>query len=190
VAGIVTEQKRVDVSDRIAQAWQANPAPGSSSIIPYYGLRMTGVAVWETYDVSRFLQESLFLWQFHQNTRYLDSYLNGRRHRMIGDGNADDGPPDSRYFLKSIKLRGAQDTYRQEANGADDNQRLDAARELLFDLQGFVSTDLDTLQGMKGMYSYNQAQAQEEIAYRLALKKELNDLGNSISRLDNIAQQK
>jgi hypothetical protein len=189
VLGIVTTQKQVDVSDRLAQAWPANPAPGSSSIIPYYGLRVAGVPVWETLDSERFLAETLFLQRFHDNTRYLDSYLNGRRPRgQFGDAANENGPPDNRYFQKNMKLREDQDTYRQEASDADENQRLDAARELLFDLQSFAVADLDTLQGMTGLYSYDQAWAREEIAYRRALKKELDDLSNSINRFDAIAR--
>ena len=188
VLGIVTAQERVDVSDRLAQAWAGNPAPGSEMIIPYYGLRLAN-AQWETYDPQRFLAETLFLQRFHEDTRYLDSYLNGRRRRgQFGD--VDHGPPDNQYFLKNIKLHKDQDTYRQEATGADENQRLDAARELLSDLQSFAGTDLDTLQGMTGLYAYDQGWAREEIAYRLALKKELDDLGNNINRFDAIARSR
>jgi hypothetical protein len=191
VLGIVTTQKQVDVSDRLAQAWAANPAPGSSAIIPYYGLRLSGVTGWETYDAQRFLEETLFLRQFHDNTRYLDSYLNGRRNRgPFGDVGNEHGPPDNKYFLKNIKLSGDQDTYHQQATDADENQRLDAARELLSDLQSFAGTNFDTLQGMTGLYAYDQAWAREEIAYRRALKKELDDLGNNIVRFDAIARSR
>jgi len=186
--GIVTAQAQVDVSSRLAQAWAANPAPGSAAIIPYYGLRLSD-APWETYDPQRFLEETLFLQKFHENTRYLDSYLNGPKRRGQGGDDANE-PPDGQYFSKSLKLREDQDTYRQEATGADQNQRLDAARELLSDLQSFAGTDLDSLQGMKGLYAYNQARASEEIAYRLALKKELDELSNNIMHFDAIARSR
>ena len=90
VLALVTAEKRVDVSDDLAKAWPANPAPGSARIFPYFGLRLSGVQGWETYDWSRFLAETLFLKQFHQDTRCLDSYLNGRRYR--GRGGNDTGP--------------------------------------------------------------------------------------------------
>jgi hypothetical protein len=188
VLGLVTDEKKVDVSDRLAKVWPANPPPGSSTIIPYFGLRLGGVQTWETYDAGRFLDESVFLRQFHENTRCLDSFLNGRRHRQFGEN--EDGPPDNKFYLTNAKLAAAENTYRQFANGADENQRLDGARELLFDLEGFCDTDLATLKGMKILYGYDQNWAQEEIAYRLALKKELDELSNSISKLDSIARSR
>jgi hypothetical protein len=188
VLGLVTDEKKVDVSDRLAKAWAANPPPGSSAIIPYFGLRLGGVQTWETYDPGRFLGETTFLKQFHENTRCLDSFLNGRPHRQFGVN--EDGPPDNKLYLTNAKLAAAQNTYRQFANGADEGQRLDGARELLFDLEGFCDTDLATLQGMKTLYGYDQNWAQEEIAYRLALKKELDGLSSSIGKLDSIARSR
>lgn len=187
VLALVTAQKKVDVSNTLAMAWTANPAPGSAGIIPYFGLRLNGVQGWETYDGARFLAETLFLKHFHQDTRCLDSYLNGRRHRWQND-NVDRGAPDTQYFLNNLKLREANDTYQQTASGADQDQRLDAARELLFDLESVADTDMDTLQAMNNLYAFDQVWAQEELAYRKALKKELDDLSNNIVRLDNIAR--
>ncbi len=186
VLALVMAEKKVDVSNALAQAWPANPAPGSADIIPYFGLRLDDVQGWETYDWSRFLAETLFLKQFHQDTRCLDSYLNGRRRRWARSNGEDNGPPDTTYFHNNPKLREANDTYQQLANGADREQRLDAARELLFDLQGIADTDMDTLQGMNNLYAFDQNWAHEEIAYRKALKKELDDLGNNLARLENI----
>lgn len=186
-AGIVAAQKKVDVSLLLAKAWQPNPAPGSANIIPYYAVRVGGVTNWETYDPARFLQESSFLKQFHTNTRGLDSYLNGRKH---GNGNNADGPPDDRFYLTNPKLRSAQDSYHALANGADEGQRLEGARELIFALQTFAATDLATLQGMQNLYVYNQGWAKEEIAYRIALKKELDDLSNRLPSMDIIARSR
>jgi len=189
VVALVTAVKQVDVSDTLAMAWQDNPAPGSSRIIPYFGLRLSGIQGWETYDWSRFLAETLFLKQFHHDTRCLDSYLNGRYHRPWGN-NGNNGPPDNRYFLDNVKLRKANDTYKQLANGADENQRLEAAKELLFDLDGLADTGMSTIQAMNNPYSFERTWAHEEIAYRKALKKELDDLSNNIVRLDNIARSR
>ena len=184
---MVVPEKQVEVSESLAKAWPANPAPGSFGIIPYYGLRLTGVQSWQTYDTSRFLAETLFLKQFHEDTRRLDSYLNGRRRRVSDVGDSS-GPPDNQYYLTNPKLHAAQDTYRQLASGADQNQRLEAAQELLFDLEGFADTNVSALQEMNLLYAYDQSWAQEELAYRKALKKQLDDLSNSIVRLDNIAR--
>lgn len=187
VLASVTAEKQIDLSENIAKAWPANPPPGSGGI-HYFGLRLTGVQSWETYDWNRFLSETLFLKQFHENTRCLDSYLNDRLRRPQ---ETDDNKafPYNPYFLNSIKICTANDAYKQSANGGDKNQRLDAATELLFDLQGIADTNMNTLQGMN-LYSYNRTCAQEEIAYRKALKKELDDLGNNISRMDDIARSR
>ena len=70
------------------------------------------------------------------------------------------------------------------------DQRLEAAKELLFDLEGVADTDVSTLQEMNKLYAFDQIWAQEELAYRKALKKELDDLSNNIVRLDNIARSR
>jgi hypothetical protein len=187
VLALVTAVKRVDLSDDIAQAWAANPAPGSSGIIPYFGLRLSGVQGWETYDWSRFLAETLFLTQFHKDTRCLDSFLNGKR-RWIRRGGEGEVPPDTRYFLNNPTLRKAHESYQQLANGADQNQRLDAARELLFDVQSVADSGVSTLQSSNYAYAYDRTWVQEELAYRKALKKELDDVSSNIVRFDNIAR--
>ncbi len=135
--GIVTAVKLVDVSRGLAQAWRGNPPPGSAGLVPCYGLRTGGASAWEVYDPQRFLDESLFLLdQFHRTTRCLDSFLNGRRHRRAGE-NAETGPPDIRYFLNDPKVKGAFDMYKHFAGDADWNQRMEGARELIFDLQAW-----------------------------------------------------
>jgi hypothetical protein len=187
VLAMLTSQRQVDLTNLLAQAWPANPAPGSAGIIPYYGLRLNPAQGWETYDWSRFLAETLFLKKFHETTRALDSYLNGKRRRKPSDD--DNGPPDNRYYLNNAKIHAADDTYRKIGDDADRSERLDAARELLFDLQAVADTDKDTLQGMAtNLYAFNRTWAQEELAYRTAIKKELDDLGSNIVRLDNIAR--
>ena len=185
VLAMVTDEKPDDLSDTIAKAWAGNPAPGSAGIIPFFGLRLTDVPGWETYDLNRFLAETLFLKQFHEDTRCLDSYLNGKRHSSPDE----DTPPvrDNQYFLNNDKIRQANETYHQFASDGDQNQRLDATRELLFDLQGIADTGVSTLQSMS-LYAYDQTWAKEELAYRKALRAELDDLGNNIHRLDNIAR--
>jgi len=186
---IVTSEKQVDVSDNLAKAWPANPAPGSAGIIPYFGLRLGGVQGWEAYDPARFLEETVFLKKFHQDTRCLDSYLNGRHHRPHS-GDDTDGPPDNRYYVNNDKLRAAQDAYRQLAAGADREQRIEAAKELLFDLQNIADTGFATLQEMNNLYAFDQNWAQEEMAYRKALKSEIENLGDNIGQLDDIARER
>ena len=186
VLAMVGGMKKVDISNTIAQAWPANPAPGSAGIIPYYGLRLTGIKAWENYDPDRFLSETLFLKQVHTDTRYLDSYLNGRHHHSIEE--AETAPHSGNYYLNNPKLRSAIETYNHFSVGADKNQRLQAARELLFDLIGIADTDVATLQDWNSPYTYDRTRAQEELAYRKALRKQLDDLSNNIVQFDDLAR--
>ena len=186
VLAMVTLENQVDVSANLAKAWPTNPAPGWAGGNSYYGLPLYGVCGWETYDWSRFLAETVFLKQFHEDTRCLDSYLNGRRRRgrNVGDDNV---PPDSRYFLNNAKIREAHDAFKQLAAGGDRSQQLDATKELLFNLEDIADTGRSRLEDRNKFYSFDQLWAQKELAYRKALKNELDDLGNNISQLESIA---
>ena len=61
---------------------------------------------------------------------------------------------------------------------------------MIFDLQTFAATDLANLRAMQNLYIYNQAWAKEEITYRLALKKELDDYTNHLPSMDMIGRQR
>ena len=186
VLAVVTLEDQVDVSANLAKAWPANPAPGSAGIISYYGLPLYGVRGWETYDWPRFLAETSFLKQFHEDTRCLDSYLNGHRRRVRYAGD-DSGLPDNRYFLNNTKIRAANDSFKQSATGGDRNQQLDMARKLLFDLEDIADTGRSRLEDQNKLYSFDRLWAQKELAYRKALKNELDDLGNNITQLEGLA---
>jgi hypothetical protein len=190
VLGIATAEKRVDLTDDIAKAWPANPAPGSSTIFPYYGLRLKSVAGWEPLALDVFQSETAFLQQFHETTRCLDSYLNGHRHRSANGNSGPAGPPDNRYYSNNAKLVSDADTYKKFASGADHNQSLDAARELLCDLQAVADTDVDRLKGLNSAYNFNRTHAQEELAYRKAIKDELDKFSDNIPKFDVIARSR
>jgi len=187
VLAMVGAVKRVDLSETIAQAWPTNPAPGSAGIIPYYGLRLTGIKAWENIDPARFQSETLSLKQFHTDTRCLDSYLNGHHRRSIEEAETNPRPVNG-YYLTNAKLRRAIENYKHFSVGGDQNQRFEAARELLFDLIGIADTDVATLLDWNSPYTYDRAKAQEELAYRKALRKELDDMSDNIAHLDNIAR--
>jgi hypothetical protein len=181
--GLLTAEKRVDLTDGVAKAWTSNPVPGAAGIAPFYGLRLTGVTKWEEIDLSRFLAETQLLKQFHLNTRARDSYLNGRKFHI------EDGPPDNKFYLGNSTLLDASNTYKQFATGADRNQRLEAAQELCSDLLSMADADLPTVQ-TSALYNCNQQRALEELAYRKALRAEIEDLSSNIPRLDNIARSR
>ena len=178
---VLTAEKRVDLTDNIAKAWGANPAPGAAGIVPFYGLRLTGISKWEMIDLPRFLSETAFLKQFHLDTRALDSYLNGRKFSVEG------GAPDNKFFLGNAKVHAANDTYKHLASDADHEQRMEAARELGSDLLGLADADLAKAQS-PDLYLCTQFRFREELAYRKALRDEIEDLSNNPARLDNIAR--
>jgi len=187
VLAIVTAEKKIDFTDTIAQAWPANPAPGTAGIIPCFGLRWSGVQGWETFDQARFLEESLILKQFHEDSLSLDSYLNS----PLPDTSPDSGnppPPVNLSFNNNPKIMAYVTTYKQSTVSADQGQQLDSARELLFDFNSIADTGVDTLKKTTELYAYDQKWAQEELAYRVAIKKELDDMGNNLVRFNNIAQ--
>ena len=183
---IVTAEKKIDLSENIAKAWAGNPAPGSAAIIPFFGVTLKDVAGWEALDLGRFSTESGFLQDFHDTTRCLDSYLNGRRRRPYNP-QGPDGAPDSQYYAKNAQIAAAADTYRKFASGADRDQGLDASRELLFDLQAVAESDVDRLQSSNPAYAFDRQRVQEELAYRKAIKDELEALSDNIGHLNNIA---
>jgi hypothetical protein len=184
VLALVTSAGPIDISQTVAKSWTASPPPGAGGN-SYYGLPLYGVRGWENFDWARFQAETLLLKQFHEDTRGLDSFLNGQRRRDRGAGNAN-GPPDSRYFMSNPKIRSASDTFKQAADDTDQSQQLDAAKELLFDLQGVADGGVSTLQG-QNFYSFDQTWARKELAYRKVLKNELDDMSNNINRLEEIA---
>ena len=150
-------------------------------------MRLNAAQDWETYDWSRFISETLFLKHFHETTRALDSYLNGGPHGRQGDD--DRRPPDNQYFMSNDKIKAADATYKQVGDDADQNEKLDATRELLFDLQGVTDSDMNSLQATTNSpYSYDRTWANEELAYRNAVKKQLSDLSDHIVGLEHIVQ--
>jgi hypothetical protein len=186
---IVTAEKRIDLSPYIAKAWQGNPAPGSETIIPFYGLTLKDVAGWEAISLSQFNDEGAFLDKFHETTRCMDSFLNGRRHRPNNPQFASD-PPDSKYYTHNDRISAAADSYHKLAVDADPDQSLDAARVLLSDLQAVADTGMNRLHPSGLQYTYNRRRAEEELAYRKAIKAELDYFSDNIPRLSAIAQSR
>ena len=181
---------RTNLSAAVAKAWPANAASASDSR-SFFGMRLDDVRGWETYDPARFLAETLFLRHFHQDTRCLDSYLNAStHHHHYHSDEADSNAPDAQVFQDQPKIVAAQKQYQQLAGNGDRDERLDAARQLLFELQGIADTDVTRLQGMDSPYAYSQSRAKEELSYRQALKAQLDGYQDDIASLDDIARSR
>jgi len=155
----VAPEKQVDVSDNLARYWAFNPAPGASGIIPYYGLRLTGVQGWQPTTCPAFLSETLFLKQFHEDTRcsIRISTAIAARGPMAATLRACGQP----YYLTNPSCT-PPDTYRQFASGADQNAAARRGQGAALDLEGFADSNVSTLQENDNLYVYDQSWAQEE----------------------------
>jgi S1-C subfamily serine protease len=185
VIAVVEGVTRVRPSDEFDQASLKNINSAITGQVRYFGLRIDTVPSWETYDPARFQNETLFLKAFHETSRALDSYLNGARYEKarLTSENIEEGEPNSKYYLKNDKIRAVDQEFRQQADGADQSQRLDAQREGVMDLEGLADQDMASIQNPANFYAFDEIRAKEEITYRQALKKELESMEDKISEL-------
>ena len=99
-------------------------------------------------------RESQVLKDFHSTTRCLDSYLNGARRPREEPAASPYGPPDSRSYKSNAQIAAASDTFRKQSDGDQppDDQTIDAARELLDDLQTIAKANVDQLQSRQSRH--------------------------------------
>ena len=186
VVAVVTQARKVGISDDLDKASFENKGSAITGSMRYFGYRIDTVPSWEPYDWKRYLNETTFLKEFHKQSRYLDSFLNGARYEKAHLAQAGDGagPPDSKFYLSDEKLRTADSNFHQLSGSSDSSQRLDAVREMMrMNLQGFSDSDMTSIQNSHNFYSFDQLQAKQEIEYRKFLKSELDTIGGNISDL-------
>lgn len=185
VIAAVEGAREVHPSDGLDRASLANSKSAITGTMRYFGLRIDTVPGWETYDMGRFLTESTFLEQFHTESRCLDSLMNGRRYERanLPVGTADDQLPSSSYYQRDERLKRAMDNYRQQALNADKSQQMDASRELYSDVTDVANTDMDAIQKPGNFYHFDQVRAKHELAYRQALRQELESVSDHLSDL-------
>ncbi len=178
VLGVVTEAIKVNTTDDLDKASFASRNSAISGSMRYFGLRLDTISAWVPIDSDRFQNETAFLDQFHKDSRALDSYLNSKS----GDG----GDKDANLYRSNEKIMKANDNYFHDTSGADVSQRIQSAKDLLFDLQGVADYNMDQIQNANNFYSFNRERAEDEIAYRKALKRELDEIGNNVDRLTGL----
>ena len=179
VIGVVTEAIKVDVSDELDKASIANRNSAIGHSMRYFGLRVDSVPKWEVYDWNRFQNETAFLDQFDKRNRSLDSFLNA----------PNDNKPEDALWRDDEKIVKANNDFSDQASGAGSSQRMDAIRELYSDLDNIVGIDMDAIQNSNSFYSFDQQRAADKIAYRKALKTELDAAGNDVSRMGGMARK-
>ena len=92
---------KVDTTDELDKASFANRASAIGHSMRYFGLRLDTVSAWVALDFRRFQNESIFLDQFDERTRALDSYLNA----------PDDKKPEDNLWRKDEKIVKANNNY-------------------------------------------------------------------------------
>jgi hypothetical protein len=176
VIGIVTEAMKVDTSDALDKASFANRASAIGRSMRYFGFRLDNVPGWEVYDLRRFLNETAFLDQFDLRSRCLDCYINA----------PDDNKPEDTLWQQDDKIVKANSGYFDQANGADTEQKLDAARVMWSSISDVARTDMDAIQDPSNFYSFDQQRAKDEAAYRKLIKAELDQINNSVTQLGSL----
>jgi len=176
VIGVVTEGMKVNTGDALDKSSFANHNSAISGEMRYFGMRLDNVPSWIPIDWDRFMTETLFLAQFHDQSRRLDAFLN---------------TPDAKrsqyayLYIKDETIMKAYDTFHQIAKTEG---RGPALKRLVFDLSGIVDNDMDQIQNPKNFYSFDQERAQHEIEYRKALKKELDTINDNADRVKGQSQ--
>lgn len=180
VIGVVTEAMKVDTSNALDKASFSNHNSAISGDMRYFGLRLDSVPHWDAYTWQRFNNETTFLRQFHERSKCLDSYLNTP---------TNDTSEWGLYYLKDDQVKQANEHLGEMAADGDSSQRMEAWRNLIFDLTSVADTNMTDIQNSSNFYSFDQIQAREETSYRQALKKEIDDMSNDVSRVSNMARR-
>ncbi len=185
VVAVVTQGIKNRLNNELDQASFKNKNSAITGDMRYFGLRLDNVPMWEDYDWNRFLAETTFLNKFHQESRCLDSFMNGAQYEKLHltEGDGESGEPDSKFYLRDEKIQSASQSFHQLTDGGDKSARLDAARGLIMDLQGVADDGMTTMQNPSAFYFFNQLRATEEVKYRQELRKEIDNTSDRVSDL-------
>jgi S1-C subfamily serine protease len=176
VIGVVTEAVKVDVSDELDKTSFASRNSAIGGSMRYFGFRIDNVPNWEAYDWRRFQNETAFLDQFDKRSRCLDCYINA----------PNDNKPEDTLWQEDPKIARANSDFFDQASGADTSQQLNADRIMWAEFSDIAGIDMDTIQNPNNFYSFDRQRAKDEIAYRKALKAELDEISNNVNRLGSL----
>ena len=87
------------------------------------------------------------------------------------------------------KLKAANAKFRDETPDGNAGQRTQALHALLFQLTILCDADMDEMQRPSNFYSYQRSVAQSEVAYRAALKAEVDGFTSDTTRFDPIVRR-
>jgi len=179
VLGVVTQALNVDVSNALDKAPYASRASPNSSLMRYFGLRLDTVTDWVAIDSQRFQVESAFFDRFEKRSRCLDCYLNAPH----------DNKPQDLLYEQDDKVVKANDDYLSNSAGVDNSQQQEALRQWLGDMYDLANSDMEPIQNADSFYSFDRQRARDEIAYRKALKTELDSRSDDLTQLATVPRK-
>jgi hypothetical protein len=121
-------------------------------------------------------RESTFLTDFHEQSRALDSLINGHVSESFNIA-SEEGRPDPNYYTRSEKLRRIFDNLNRTMQTQG---KAAALQECLWALQTEVDAGFESIQNNHSFYAYNRPMAQREFEYRKALREELSVLQSRV----------
>jgi len=181
VLGVVAEAMKVDVTNDFDKTSFQSRSSAITGSVRYFGLRLDTVTQWEPYDQQLFAKETAFLDEFNKTSRCLDCYMNPPSAGASANGE------DAKFYLNNDKIVAANDNFLQQVGGnSTASARLDALKQLVFDLNTVAGQDMASMQNMNNFYSFDQQRAKDELAYRKALQTEIDDFSNDVSRVSSL----
>jgi len=169
VIGVVVGASQMKPTNEVDKDSFANANSAIKGPMRYFGLRVDTVPSWEPYSLEQLERESLFLKDFHEQSRALDSFINGHVSENYNIS-SEEGRPDPNYYTRSEKLRRIFDNLNRTT---ETQGRAAALQECLWDLQTEVDEGFESVQNNHSFYAYNRPMAQQEFEYRKALREEL-----------------
>jgi hypothetical protein len=186
VLGVVTEAIKVNMADDLDKASFASRNSAIGGTMRYFALRLDTVATWIDIDPGAFRRETAFLAEFQEQNRRLDAYLNTPDNSNNGQASSSSSNDDSRIYLTDEKIMRAEHSYTEQASGGDTAQHIEAARSWVFDMQSVADSQINVIQSLDSFYPFDRERARDELAYRRALKDEIDSIGNNIERLGHL----
>ena len=151
----------------------------------YFGQRLDTVPQWETYDWNRFLNETTFLKNFHDQSRCLDSFMNGAHYEKEPGWPATDRKTAPEFAILPSgmkKIQTARDNYRKQS------QRMRILPKNWMPggnwswiSKGLADADIAAIQNPGNFYSFDRLRAGQEIKYRKYLRTEIESAAGKIA---------
>jgi hypothetical protein len=141
------------------------------------GLRIDTITQWEPYNQYQFVSETLALKSFHEESRALDSLINGfgLGHKTI---TGPDGAPDAKYYLGNDKVRALAEKF---SIGPNTTSPSAPSPDFIAALKDLADDGRTKFSNPETYYAYDQPRIRTEVAYRDDIISEINDMGGGPS---------